>query len=237
VALVTGGAVRIGRAIGGELARSGCDIVVHYHGSVREAKAAVAELRGLGVRAAAIRADLSRPAEIRGLFARALARMGRLDYLIGNAATFRKVPFARTDSRVWDAAMAVNARANFLLARAAAAELRKRRGRIVVITDLAARFAWRDYAAHGVSKAAAEAVVRVLARELAPFVSVNGVAPGTVLPPAGMARSDVDRLRRRIPMARIGSPSDVAEAVRFFCEGPAYVTGQILAVDGGRSTV
>jgi len=237
VALVTGGAVRLGRAIAGELARAGCDIVVHYHSSARNAEAAVAELEKLGVRAAAIRADLARPPEIRHLIDLTVGRMGRLDFLIGNAATFQRAAFARTDSRIWDAAVAVNARANFLLAREAAGELRRRRGRIVVISDLAARVAWRDYAAHCVSKAAAEAVVRVLARELAPGVSVNGVSPGTVLPPADMARPDVERIVRRIPMARTGSPEDVAAAVRFFCEGPAFITGQILAVDGGRSLV
>ncbi len=237
VALVTGGAVRLGRAISRELAAAGCDIALHYHSSAREAREAVRELTGLGARAVALKADLARPAEARRLVARVLARLGRLDYLVGSAANFLRLPLERTDEAAWDRAMNLNARANFLLGRAAARELRRRKGRIVVISDLAAHRAWEDASAHAVSKAAAEMVVRALARALAPEVSVNAVAPGAILPPESMSRAEVSRLVRRIPLRRLGTPEEIGRAVRFFCEGPAYVTGQVLLVDGGRSLV
>ena len=237
VALVTGGGVRLGRAIALELARAGCQIALHYHSSAIEAQDAAEEIEELGVRAVPLQADLSRPVEVNRLVARVLARLGRLDYLVGSAANFLKLSLERTNENAWNAAMNLNARANFLLGRAAARELRKRRGRIVLITDLAAHRAWKDYAAHAVSKAAEEMVVRVLARALAPEVSVNGVAPGTVLPPESMSRAEVAELVRRTPLKRCGSPEEVARTVRFFCEGPAFITGQILLVDGGRSLV
>jgi pteridine reductase len=237
VVLVTGGAVRLGRAIALELAGAGFDIALHYHSSPAEAEKTSRGILLTGARVETFRADLSRPPEARHLVARVLARMGRLDGLVGSAANFLHVPFEKTDARVWSRAMDLNARANFLLARQAARELRRRRGRIVLVSDLAARRAWRGYAAHVVSKAALEAVVRVLARELAPEVSVNGVAPGTILPPDRMAAAKVKRLVSEIPLGRIGTPEELAQTVRFFCEGPAFVTGQVLTVDGGRSLV
>ncbi len=235
VALVTGGAVRLGRAIVLERARAGCDVAIHYHSSRAEADSVVREARSLGVRAAAIRADLSRPADCDRLVARTLSAFGRLDLLVGSAANFLNRPFSETGSDAWDSALDLNARANFLLARAAESELRSRRGRVVVISDLAARRFWKGYSAHAISKAAAEAVVRVLARQLAPEVSVNGVAPGTILPPAGMPKAAVAKLVADIPLRRCGAPAEIAAAVAFFCDGPAFVTGQILTVDGGRS--
>jgi pteridine reductase len=235
VALVTGGAVRLGRAIVLERARSGCDVAIHYHASRGDADSAVAEARALGVRAAAFRANLSRPADCDRLVARTISAFGRLDLLVGSAANFLKVPFAETGADAWDAAIDLNARANFLLARAAERELRSRRGRVVLISDLAARRFWKGYSSHAISKAAVEAVVRVLARQLAPEVSVNGVAPGTILPPPGMPKAAVAKLVAEIPLGRCGTPGEIAAAVAFFCDGPAFVTGQILTVDGGRS--
>lgn len=237
VALVTGGAVRLGRAIALELARSGCEIALHYHSSAIEAQDAVEAIQELGVRAVALQADLSRPAEVNRLVLRALARLGRLDYLVGSAANFLKLPLDRTNENAWNHAMNLNARANFLLGRAAARELKRRRGRVVIISDLAAHRVWKDYYAHSVSKAAAEMVVRVLARALAPEVSVNGIAPGTILPPESMSKADVEKLVRRTPLRRCGTPEEIARTVRFFCEGPAFITGQVLVVDGGRSLV
>lgn len=235
VALVTGGAVRLGRMIVLERARAGCDVAVHYHASRREADRVVAEARAAGARAKAIRSDLSRPSEAERLVARVLSAFGRIDLVIGSAANFLKVPFGDSTAGVWDAAFDLNARANFLLARAAATELRARRGRIVLISDLAARRVWKGYSVHAISKAAVEAVVRVVARQLAPEVSVNGVAPGTILPPAAMREEAVAKLVAEIPLRRCGTPEEIADAVAFFCDGPAFVTGQILTVDGGRS--
>jgi pteridine reductase len=237
VALVTGGAVRLGRAIALEMASSGYTVAVHYHGSGKEGAGVVAEIESRGGRAAGFRADLSRPAQIDRLIDRVITRFGRLDAREGSAANFLKQPLARTDAKIWDEAMDLNARANFLLARAAEKELRRRRGRVVLISDLAAHRFWREYWVHSISKAALETTVRVLARALAPEVSVNGIAPGTILPPASMPKAAVDRLVAQIPFRRCGSAEEIAKTVRFFCEGPAYITGQILIVDGGRSLI
>jgi len=237
VALVTGAGIRLGRAIALERAAAGCDVAVHYRTSRTEAEATAREIRSLGARAVVLRADLARPAEGERLVSRTLDRFGRLDLLVGSAANFIRRPFARTDAATWDEAMDVNARANFLLARAAAAELRRRGGRVVLISDLAARRVWKGYSAHAISKAAVEAVIRVLARQLAPEVSVNGVAPGTILAPASMPKSTVRKLVAEIPLRRSGTPEEIAAAVAFFCDGPAFVTGQVLVVDGGRSLV
>jgi len=133
--------------------------------------------------------------------------------------------------------MNVNARAGFLLAREAAPALGQRRGRIVLISDFLAESPARNYLAHSVSKAAVEGLVRALAVELGPEISVNGVAPGTVLPPEGTSAEAIERLARRVPAKRIGSAEDVGAAVVFLCAGPAFVTGQVLRVDGGRSIV
>jgi len=131
--------------------------------------------------------------------------------------------------------MNVNARAGFLIAREAAAELVKRRGRIVLISDLLATVPVRNYLAHAVSKAATEGLVRALAVELAPQVTVNGVAPGTVLVPEGTSSEEAARYGRRTLLGRNGEPGDVAEAVVFLCTGPSFITGQVLRVDGGQS--
>jgi pteridine reductase len=229
--------VRLGRAIAIERARAGCDVAVHYHASRTEADATVAMIRRAGGRASAIRADLSRPSECERLVRRTISVFGRLDLLVGSAANFIKRSFPQTDAAVWDAALDLNARANFLLARAAEKELRRRRGRVVLISDLAARRAWKAYSAHSISKAAVEAVVRILARQLAPEVSVNGVAPGTILPPSSMPKAAVAKLVAEIPLRRCGAPEEIAAAVAFFCDGPAFVTGQVLVVDGGRSLI
>jgi NAD(P)-dependent dehydrogenase (short-subunit alcohol dehydrogenase family) len=138
VALVTGAGVRLGRAIALERAAAGCDVAVHYRKSREEAQATASEIRRLGARAVTIRAELAKPAECEGLVSRVLAAFGRLDILVGSAANFIHRSFADTDAATWDDAMNVNARANFLLARAAAAELRRRGGRVVMISDLAA---------------------------------------------------------------------------------------------------
>lgn len=235
IALVTGAAVRVGRAIALELARTGADVAVHYRSSAAEAEQTVNEIRGLNRRAAALPAELSDPEQCRELVRAAASALGGLDYLVHSAASFDRVALEETDEAVWDAALDLNARAGFLLAREAAAWLRSRHGRIVLISDALARQPVRGYLAHGVSKAAVEGLVRSLALELAPEVSVNGVTPGTVLVPEGTPPEQAARWAKRLPLQRLGAPEDVARTVAFLCNGPAYVTGQILAVDGGQS--
>ncbi len=234
-ALVTGAGVRVGRAIALALADAGADVAVHYRGSAAPAQEVAREIVALGRRALAIQADLVRPDECRALVHAAVRGLGGLDLLVHSAASFHRASLEETDEAIWDGALGLNTRAGFLLAREAAGQLRARRGRVVLISDFLAIAPVRGYLAHSVSKAAVEGLVRALAVELAPEVSVNGVAPGTVLVPEGTSPEQAARWAKQAPLERNGDPSDVAAAVLFLCGGPSFVTGQILRVDGGTS--
>jgi pteridine reductase len=236
-ALVTGAGVRVGRAIALMLARSGTDVAVHYHSSRREAEDVVAAIRSLGRRSAALQADLASPEDCRRLVRETLSGLGGLDLLVHSASNFHRAALEDTGEDLWDSAMDVNTRAGFLLVREASATLRAGRGRVVLLSDFLARAPARNYLAHAVSKAAVEGLVRALAVELAPEVSVNGVSPGTVLVPEGTSPEEAEKLARRVPLKRNGDPDDVAQTVLFLCAGPAFITGQVIAVDGGRSLV
>ncbi len=235
VALVTGAAIRVGRAIALALAGAGADVAIHYRSSAEAAEQACAKIRALGRRAAAVRADLADPRACRSAVRAVASELGGLDFLIHSASNFHRGTLEETTPELWDSAMNVNARAAFLLAREAAPMLRARRGRVVLLSDFLARDPAKNYLAHAVSKAAAEGLVRALAVELAPEVSVNGVAPGTVLVPEGTTPEEEARLARRVPLKRNGDPEDVARTVVFLCAGPAFLTGQVIRVDGGRS--
>ncbi|HKD11754.1 MAG TPA: SDR family oxidoreductase [Thermoanaerobaculia bacterium] len=234
-ALVTGAAVRVGRAIALSLAGAGCDLVLHYRSSREEAASAAREIESLGRRAVVLAADLSRPAECRELVRTAAREIGDLDFLVHSASNFHRAPLEETMEAMWDDSMAVNARAGFLLAREAAAMLERRGGRIVLISDLMASDPPKGYLAHAVSKAAVEGLVRALAVELAPSVAVNGVAPGTVLVPEGTPPDVAQRYARKTLLQRSGDPDDVARTVLFLLAGPTFLTGQIVRVDGGQS--
>jgi NAD(P)-dependent dehydrogenase (short-subunit alcohol dehydrogenase family) len=234
-ALVTGAAIRVGRAIALELARAGADVAVHYRSSKQEAESAAEEIRALGRRSVAIPAELASPEDCRRVVRDAVAAFGSLDFLVHSASNFRRAPLAETTEAVWDSAMNVNARAGLLMAREAAPVLRQRRGRIVLVSDLLARDPEKNYLAHAVSKSAVEGLTRALAVELAPEVLVNAVAPGTVLVPDGTSAEVAEKLARRVPLRRNGTPEDVAKAVVFLCAGPDFITGQVLAVDGGQT--
>jgi pteridine reductase len=235
VALVTGAAVRVGRAIALALANAGADVAIHYRNSAGPAGELAVRIRALGRRAAAVAADLAEPDECRALIRSAIANFGALDLLIHSASSFLHAELSETTEEVWDDAMNVNARSGFLLAREAAAELARRGGRIVLVSDLMASEPAKSYLAHSVSKAAVEGLVRALAVELAPQVQVNGVAPGAVLVPQGTPPEQVARYARKTLLQRIGEPDDVAQTVLFLCAGPAFITGQVLRVDGGQT--
>jgi pteridine reductase len=233
--LVTGGGTRVGRAIAAALGHAGVDMAIHYRTSAAGAEELAAQLRNTGRKAVTISADLSVPEDCRRVVRESVSGLGRLDFLVHSAANFHRASLEETDERLWDSAMDLNARAGYLLAREAAAELRARHGRVVLISDFLAPDPPKNYLAHSVSKAAVEGLVRALAVELAPEVSVNGVAPGTVLPPEGTTAEEAERLARRVPLKRNGAPEDVAQTVLFLCAGPAFITGQIIRVDGGKS--
>lgn len=233
VALVTGGGVRLGRAISEGLADHGFDVAVHYHGSAAAANGTVEGLVRRGRRAVALQGDLRDPGACRATVERAVAELGGLDVVVNSAASFRPTRLGETPSQAWDEIFTLNARAPFLIVQAAAPHLRDG-GAIINIADLAALQSWPSYVAHGASKAALVSVTRSLARALGPRVRVNAVAPGAVLLPEGYAPAAAERLVQETPLGRLGAPQDVVEAVRYLIDAD-FVTGTVLVVDGGRS--
>ena len=234
VALVTGGARRLGREQALALARAGVDVAVNYLRSATEAASVVREIEALGVRALALQGDVASQADVRRMVQETANAFGRLDILVNNAATFESTPLLAITEEAWDRVMAVNLKGPFLLAQAAEPLLRANgRGLIVNLVDLAGIQAWPAYGHHGVSKAGLIHLTHVLARALAPDIRVNAIAPGTVLPPADYTPAQVESLRGRTPLRRIGAPIDIARALLYLVESD-FVTGETLVVDGGR---
>jgi pteridine reductase len=234
VALVTGGAVRVGRALSVVCAEAGLDVAVHYRSSAGPAREAVEECRARGVRAEAVGGDLASADGCRAVAAAAEDALGPVDVLVNSAANFLPAPFETTTEADLDTAFAVNLKAPFVLAQAVAPGMRARGfGRIVNIGDVAGLEPWPRFAAHCVAKAGLIMLTKVLAQELAPEVTVNAIAPGPVLMPGGSSEAAIERSRRKTVLGRIGSPDDVAGALAYLL-GADYVTGHTLVVDGGR---
>jgi pteridine reductase len=240
-ALVTGGAKRVGRAIVLELARGGCDVAIHHRRGGDEAEALAAEVQAVGRRAVVIPGDLHDSVTWARLVERTLAGLGRLDVLVNNASLFltRAADTVEGfDLAVWEEMLRVNLLAPMGLCHHARAALSSGgRGCVINLCDISAARPWPEHLAYCVSKAGLVALTQGLARALAPNIRVNGVSPGIAVFPESF---DADRRRRltaQVPLAREGSPEDMARAVRFLVESADYVTGQILAVDGGRSLV
>ncbi len=233
-ALVTGGAVRVGRAISLGLARAGARVVIHYNGSADSARELEAGIVAAGGQAATIRADLSSPTEVQQLAEAAGRPFGPIDILVNNASIFPAAGFGDVDEETWEAAIAVNLRAPFFLTQALGLAMKERGSGVVVnMGDLAGIQSWSGYAAHSISKAGLLHLTRIAARALAPEVRVAAIAPGTVLPPEDLSASEVDQLARRAPLRRIGSPEDVVEALLYLIRAD-FVTGEVLVLDGGR---
>jgi len=233
VALVTGGAARLGRALSLGLARAGFDVVATYRTSADAARSLADEIVALGRRCELVRADLSEATAAEGVIEATAGAFGRLDVLVNSAASFDAAPLLDVDAARWDTVMTLNVRAPHLLVRASAALLRTARGSVVNIADLGAFQAWTEHPHHAVSKAALVHLTRVQARSLAPEIRVNAVAPGAVLAPESYSEKRLEALAAAAPLRRLGAPEDVVAAVLYLAEAP-FVTGQILAVDGGR---
>lgn len=232
VGLVTGGGIRVGRAIALGLAEAGYDLVVSYRSSAAGAEAVAAEASRLGRRVQTVQADLSRKGDAVRLARAATERLGRLDLLVNSAASFVAGDLLEVTTDEWDAVMAVNLRAPFLMVRETAELLRTARGSVVNIVDLSALKPWTSHPVHSVAKAGLLHLTRVMARRLAPEVRVNAIAPGDVLLPTHYSEADAERARGQVPLGRIGTPGDVVEAVRFLARAD-YVTGEVIVVDGG----
>lgn len=233
-ALVTGAAVRVGRALSLGLAEAGYDLAVHYHSSEGAARDLARRIEELGRRAILIRADLADPPEARAVAGAVDEAFGRLDVLVNSAATFQRGSLLDLDVAEWDRAMAVNLRGPFLLVQAAAALLAEGGGSVVNILDLSAFEPWTERPHHAVSKAGLLHLTRILARVMAPHVRVNGIAPGTVLPPPEFGPERRELERRRTPLGTLGTPEDVVRTALFLIDSP-FITGEVVVVDGGRS--
>jgi NAD(P)-dependent dehydrogenase (short-subunit alcohol dehydrogenase family) len=237
VALVTGSARRLGRKIALALAEKGFDIVVNYHTSAADARETVKKITALGRQAIAVRADVSRRRDVQKMFERAMKTFGRLDVLINNAAILpapRDV--AALTEKEWRRVIDTNLTGSFFCAQAAAKiMMRQKSGQIINIASIGAFRSWRRYLAYNVSKAGVVMMTKTLARALAPDITVNAVAPGTIIIPGEETGDDHEPPVDRIPQKKYGKPSDITDVIIFLVTSGEYITGQVFSVDGGLS--
>ena len=237
--LVTGGAKRVGAAICRRLHAAGAQVAVHYHSSAQQALALQDELNELRPKsAAAFQADLLDLDALPKLVHKVINKFGQLDALVNNASSFYATPLAEVDEQQWHDLLGTNLRAPLFLAQAAADELRRRHGCIVNIADIHAERPMHGHLLYSVAKTGLAALTRALAQEMAPQVRVNAVSPGVILWPDGPEWEDLERRRKIVAhtlLKREGEPDDIAKAVAFLIQDAPYITGQIIAVDGGRS--
>lgn len=235
VALVTGGARRVGRALSTALGQAGASVVINYHRSAADAESLRKELGATGARATTFQADISQTEQIGALLQHVRAEFGRLDVVVNNASLFERVPILEITEAMWDRVLATNLKAPFFVAQQSALLMRENGGgNIVNIADLSALQPWPSYAHHSVSKAGVVQLTRVLARALGPEIRVNAIAPGTVLPPADYDGTAGDGSADRRVVAPAGTPADVVRAMFYLLESN-FVTGQVVVVDGGRT--
>lgn len=237
VALVTGAGVRLGRAIALGLAQGGCDLVLHCRSSRKEADLLAKQIRDLGRRAVVLQADLSRAADVKKLARKSEAAFGRVDILINSAAIFWPTALEKLTVAELDAFLNVNLKAPYILSSEIGRRMKKRgSGTIVNLACLSGLKAWKSFLPYSISKAGVISLTVGMAKLLGPEVRVNAVAPGTVLPPESMPAKELKAIRLRLPLQRLGHPDDIVSAVQYLV-GASFVTGQVLPVDGGRSTV
>ena len=237
VALITGGAKRLGNAIAHALHREGMQLVIHYRSSKAGAEALVDELNALRAgSAAAMGCDLLDTRALPQLVAQAVIRFGRLDMLVNNASSFYPTPIGAITEQHWDDLLGTNLKAPLFLAQAATPALRATQGLILNMVDIHAQRPLPAHTVYSVAKAGLATLTRSLARELGPDIRVNGIAPGPVLwPEQPMSAELQQEIISKTALKRQGSPQDIARAALYFAKDAPYVTGQILAVDGGRS--
>ncbi|MGD9982658.1 MAG: pteridine reductase [Porticoccaceae bacterium] len=237
VALITGAARRIGAAIARELHSAGFRVLIHCRESLAPAQDLCAQLQSMRADSAAVlSADLADHAQVGALASAAVSRWGRLDALVNNASAFYPTPLAEADVAQWDDLMASNLKAPFFLCRDLAPALAQTGGAIVNIADIHGLRPLPEHAIYCIAKAGNLMLTRVMARELAPRVRVNGIAPGAILWPENPASTDVlaqQKILHSIALGRLGAAEDIARVTRFLLTAATYVTGQVIAVDGG----
>jgi len=239
--LITGGAKRLGRASALALAQAGADVAITFRNSAREAQHTVVDLASFGVRAFALRCDITSEASVKAMMKEAGRELGRIDILVNNAANYETADFERLTLRQWDAIFASNTRGPFLVSREALKWMRGRKskgaarpeGVIVNMGSLGGLRPWATHAHYCSSKAALHMLTKVMAKALAPQITVNAVAPGMIDLGEKSAAAFMRRMAKQTPMQRNGRAEEIAAAVLFFATAPRFITGQILAVDGG----
>src|SRR5437588_4816602 len=242
-ALITGAARRLGRASALALAQAGADVAITFLKSAREARETVVDISGFGVRSFALRCDLTDEASVKSTMKDVGRELGRIDILVNNAANYETAEFERLTVRQWDAIFASNTRGPFLVAREALKWMRRDRGgskeqnrnqaKIINMGSLGGLRPWATHAHYCSSKAALHMLTRVMAKALAPEIAVNAVAPGMIDLGEKSAAAFMHRMAKETPMQRNGRGGEIAAAVLFFATAPQFITGQILAVDGG----
>jgi 3-oxoacyl-[acyl-carrier protein] reductase/pteridine reductase len=233
IVLITGAAKRLGRATALAAARNGADVAITYLESKRAARGLVGELAGHGGAALAVRCDITDEISVREMVKEVAAELGGIDVLVNNAANYETAKFEDLTVAQWDAIFASNTRGPFLVSREALPYLRKRKGRIVNMGSLGGLRPWATHAHYCSSKAALHMLTKVMAKALAPEISVNAVAPGMIDLGEQSAAAFMRRMAKQTPMLRNGSGEEIASAVMFFATAPKFITGQVLAVDGG----
>jgi pteridine reductase len=232
VALVTGSGKRLGREVALGLAARGANLVIHYRSSEDDARQVTREIEKLGQRAITVSADLDQVSQIRALFDKVTAAFGRLDILVNSAASFVQTEFGATTEKIWASSLDTNLKAPFFCSQAAAPLLKKTGGCIINFADIGGILGWSGYIPHSISKAGVIMLTRCLAKELAPEVRVNAIAPGTITLPDDAPELEASFIRQA-PLKRSGRPVDVVGAVTYLATAK-FVTGQTLVVDGGR---
>ena len=233
VALVTGSGKRLGREVALGLAERGADVVIHYRSSADDARKVVDEVEKMGRRSFAIQAELDNVGQIRALFESVAAQLGRLDILVNSAASFVETEFAETTEKEWSASLDTNLKAPFFCSQAAAPLLKKTGGCIINFADVGGILGWTGYIPHSISKAGVIMLTRCLAKELAPEVRVNALAPGTITLPDDAPMLEANFIQQA-PLERSGRPADIVDAVVYLATAK-FVTGHTLVIDGGRA--
>lgn len=235
VAVVTGAGVRLGKAIALALHREGYIVVVHYNASSTGAARVVATINKEGGVATAFRADIRKPLHVNRLFAAVQRKYGGMDLLVNNAAVFRESSVHSTTEHTWDEALDTNLKGTFFCAQAASRAMKGRKGGVIInIASLGGLQAWSQHLPYSVSKAGVVMLTKILAKSLAPDITVNAIAPGTILIPG--EETGLKHLPKRlIPLRRYGTPTDITDMVIYLATRSKNITGQIFAVDGGRS--
>ncbi len=231
--LVTGAAKRLGRAIALAAAENGANVAITYRESAHEARTVVAELARHDVEALAVRCDVTDERNVREMVREVARELGGIDLLVNNAANYETVEFEKITVAQWDAIFASNARGPFLVSREALPYLKKREGRIVNMGSLGGLRPWATHAHYCSSKAAVHMLTKVMAKALAPEIAVNAVAPGMIDLGEKAAAGFMKKMAKQTPMRRNGTAAEIAAAVMFFATAPKFITGQVLAVDGG----